>query len=143
MTEDQITKYFQRIDSLTLTQRPKFGTMNANQMICHCADQIRMALGSIEIGAYDTIKPEKVIELVQSRKTVPTPKGLDQVSGGGTLPTNFENDKKVLKQHISDFSKLEDTFDFKPHPYFGSYGKKQWVQLTIYHLDHHLKQFNV
>lgn len=143
VNEDQITGFFKRIDQLTPGQQPLFGKMNVNQMVCHCTDQIRLALGTIVADEYGAADPAEIISLARSGKTVPTAKGLGQVEGGGTRPTGFDNDIKYLKQHILDFSKLDNDFDFKPHPFFGTYNKRQWTKLTLNHLDHHLKQFQV
>lgn len=112
-------------------------------MVCHCTDQIRLALGTLEAEEYGKLSPKEVFALSNAGKTVPTPKGLDQVKGEGTKPTIFDNDVKILKEHIIGFTKLGDNFDFNEHPYFGQLSIKKWGSLTIYHLDHHLKQFGV
>ena len=48
-------------------------------MLCHCADQIRLALGTIRAEEYGALTPEKVITLSKAGKTVPAAKGLGQV----------------------------------------------------------------
>jgi hypothetical protein len=143
MTEEQVGQYFQRIDKLDSDQPPLFGKMNANQMICHCTDQLRLAIGTKKSTEYGQVDPNEMILLAKSGKSVPTPKGLGQVEGDGTKPTNFENDIKILKEHILSFSKLDDNFSCGSHPYFGQIDKKRWASLMIYHLNHHLGQFNV
>lgn len=112
-------------------------------MICHCADQIRLALGTLKAKEYGALSPKEVFAFANTSKTVPTPKGLGQVEGEGTKPTSFENDIMTLKQVMVDYTKLDNTFIFGQHPYFGQLGKEKWTSLTIYHLDHHLKQFSV
>ena len=143
MTKEQIDSFFHRIDQLTPDLKPRFGKMNAHQMVCHCTDQIRLALGTIVAEEYGALSPEEVIALAKARKTVPAAKGLGQVEGGGTAPTNFEDDIKNLKQHILSFVAMEKEFDYKQHPYFGEYDKEQWNKMTIYHLNHHFRQFGV
>ena len=143
MTEEQFQDFLSRIDQLTAGHRPKFGKMNVHQMVCHCTDQLRLALGTIiPDNDYIKISPEEVKELVMAKKTVPTPKGLGQIEGGGTKPTTFENDKALLKKHLQEFIDLPDDFEYAPHPYFGVFDKRRWMSLTIYHLNHHLSQFN-
>lgn len=143
MTEEKIQLFFDRIDRLNPKQDPAFGKMNAHQMICHCADQIRLALGTFEAKEYGGLTPKEVFEYHNSGKTVPTAKGMDQVKGEGTRPTDFENDVQILKRHITEFSNLDDNFEYGQHPYFGDLTKEKWTSLTSYHLDHHLKQFKV
>lgn len=143
LSEGKIQQFFHRIDSLVLEQEPLFGKMNANQMICHCTDQIRMAIGTKSATVEGKVDPNEIITMAKSGKSVPTPKGLGQVEGDGTKPTTLERDKKILKEHILNFSKLDDNFGYASHPYFEQMDKKQWTALVIYHLNHHLKQFNV
>lgn len=143
MTQKKIRLIFERIDNLKSESKPLFGKMNAHQMVCHCADQIRLALGTLKAVEHGTLKPKEVFAFYNEGKTVPTPIGMDQVAGDGTQPTTFEKDIATLKQHITKFSKLDDNFEFGRHPYFGNLTKEKWTDLTIYHLDHHLKQFNV
>jgi len=143
MTEDQIDIFFQRIDKLTLEHKASFGLMTVNQMICHCTDQLRIVLGTMTLGDQGNVDPVEIINLAKSGRPVPTPKGIGQVEGDGTRPTNLENDKQILKKHITDFSKLPDDFDYPLHPYFGKIDKTRWTNLVVYHLNHHLGQFKV
>ena len=117
--------------------------MNAHQMVCHCTDQIRMALGTKKAEEDNTVNLREILLLARSGKMVPTPKGFGQVEGEGTIPSDFNNDKSVLKQHIIEFSEAKDSYDFALHPYFGKLDKEGWSEITNYHLNHHLKQFGV
>lgn len=143
MSEDQIRILFQRIDNLKIDQQAAWGKMNVSQMICHCADGVRMALGTKNPKVYGNISREKIIELAKAGKTVPTPEGYGQVEGDGTPATDFENDMQILKDLIMEFSKLKEDFVFPPHAYFGTLIRERWNDLVLYHLDHHLKQFGV
>jgi len=143
MTEDNVKYFISRINKLKPEQKALFGKMNVNQMVCHCTDLLRVALGILKATEYDMVDPKEIILLSKSGKPVPTPKEFDQVEGGGTKPTTLENDKKVLKELLLEFSRLEDGFSYAPHPYFGKIGKKRWNEITAYHLNHHLEQFNV
>ena len=49
MSEEHVTNIFKRIDILTLDHKAVFGTMTANQMICHCTDQLRISLGILKL----------------------------------------------------------------------------------------------
>jgi hypothetical protein len=143
MSASDIENYFDRIDKLKANTKPKFGKMNVNQMVCHCTDQIRLALNTIKAEEYGGLTSKEVMLLANKGKTVPVAKGLGQVEGGGTQPTNLENDIVLLKQHILEFFELEKDFNFGAHPYFGKLNKEKWTRITNYHLNHHLSQFNV
>ena len=136
-TEEQIQAFFARIEKLDSSFKPKFGKMNVNQMVCHCTDFFRMAMGAKKAEEYGVIEPKEIIALARNRKTAPAPKGFGQIEGEGTLPTHLENDKKLLKAHIIQFSQLDEDFEFTEHPYFGIIGRERWVELAYYHLNHH------
>ncbi len=142
LSEEQTQAFFDRIDQLHPGLEPKFGKMNVHQMVCHCTDFFRMAKGIKRAEEYGVADPSEIIGLTRSGKTAPTPKGFGQVEGGGTLPTDLENDKKMLKEYLLDFSRLKD-YDFAEHPYFGVMDNRQWVDLAVWHLNNHLKQFRV
>jgi hypothetical protein len=143
MTNDQAQEFFARIDKLTLEYKPRFGIMNVNQMVCHCTDQLRAIMGTKELLEFGKVSPEEIRALVKSGETVPAPKGLGQVEGDGTKPTNLEEDKMLLKKHILEFFELPEDFNCIPHPYFGQMNKKVWSRYVIHHLIHHLGQFGV
>ncbi len=143
LTEEQIQDFFERIDKLDTGLRPKFGKMDVNQMVSHCADFFRMAKGTKKAEEYGVVDPTEIIALARTGKTAPTPKGFGQSEGDGTLPTDLESDKNILKAHIVEFSEFNSDFEFAVHPYFGKLKRERWVALAIYHLNHHLNQFGV
>lgn len=137
-----------RINSLSEKNDALWGKMNVNEMICHCADQIRMALGKIEIAFQGNFFMTKVLKNL-ILLGIPAPKGkvktykeLDPLIGG-TKPVGFDSDRKILIDKIKCFDK-----DYTPdakilHPSFGPFSKSQWGRLIYVHLDHHLRQFGV
>lgn len=143
MNEELIQQFFKWIDSLTSDQKPSFGMMNANQMLCHCADFFRMAKGIKKAEEYGKVDPDNIISLAKLGKPTPAPKGFGQVEGTGTKPTILEYDKRILKEYLLEFSKLSEDHNLAIHPYFGKIDRKRWNGLAIYHLNHHLGQFNV
>jgi len=141
MPEEQANQFFVRIDKLTIDDKPLFGIMNSHQMICHCADFFRMAKGTKKAEEYGVTSLDDIKKLNEEGKSIPAPKGFGQVEGKGTQPTNFENDKEILRGFILEFIKLPEDFSFATHPIFGEMDYTRWSGLAIYHLDHHLKQF--
>ncbi len=143
MTQEKINSFINRIDNLRPVQKPKFGKMNVNQVICHCADAFRMAIGEMRAEEYGKVEPSEILALARAGKSVPVPKGFDQVKGEGTQPGEFLEDVATLKNYLIKFSKLPDDFIYAEHPFFGYMEKQRWDSLMEYHLDHHLKQFGV
>lgn len=140
---EHLESYLQRIDRLSLAHKPTFGKMNVRQMVCHCTDFYRMALGTKLPEEYDRFTTDALKALAKAGKTVPAPAGFGQVEGKGTAPTDFENDKELLKRSIIDFYDLPPDYVFARHAYFGFLSREKWLALAAYHLNHHLEQFGV
>ncbi len=143
MTQEQQDQFFNLIDQLTEQHTAKFGKMTVQQVLPHCTDQFRMALGEKLAEEYGQVDPQEVIAKAQRGEPVESPKGFGQIEGEGTPPGNFEADRQQLKDAIAHFRSLSDDYPFHPHPYFGALDKVGWSKLMIYHLNHHLEQFGV
>jgi hypothetical protein len=97
-----------RINSLSEQDDALWGKMNANEMVCHCTDQIRMVLEEIKIKLQSNFFMTKVLKHL-ILLGVPAPKGkvktykeLDQ-KVRGTKPKEFESDRKMLIETIKNF----------------------------------------
>jgi hypothetical protein len=66
---------------------------------------------------------------------------LDQHQQGSTA-RDFYTELEFLLKMMDVFNEREET-KFKPHPMFGNLSKKQWRDLLVKHLNHHLRQFGV
>ena len=141
MKMEQKNEFINRIRNINSNDKPKFGQMNVYQMICHCADQFRMMYGELKGLRRQNVDVVKMKEMAMKSKTVPTVEGLDQIAGGGTKPTDLENDKKILIDYINKFHETEKDHKFHFHPFFGNIEKDKWERLVVYHLNHHLNQF--
>jgi hypothetical protein len=134
-----------RISSLELSEKPIWGRMTVNEMVCHAADQLRLGLGIKDAGYNGNFLREKIIKwlvlwgMPAPKGKVETVKELKQ-GDGGTKPTVFDSDIKLLTDLIEDFDVSFKSISRK-HPAFGSLTKNQWGRLAYIHLDHHLKQF--
>ncbi|MGB0431359.1 MAG: DUF1569 domain-containing protein [Bacteroidia bacterium] len=136
-----------RIKSLEPDASKKWGKMNINQMVCHLADQLRMALGTIEYRDKSTFFSRTVIKFLAVHiinappEKVQTLHELDQ-KRGGTEPLEFENDKEVLLAMLNEIFALPKDFNYQAHGMFGPMTRNQWGKLIYKHLDHHLRQFS-
>jgi hypothetical protein len=75
-------------------------------------------------------------------KGVPTRPEMDQFAGG-TAPSDFENDRKMLIELIERFTNSKRDFVWSPHPIFGNMPDPEWLRWGYLHTDHHLRQFGV
>jgi hypothetical protein len=141
MTNEIKDGFVKRILSVSKDDNAKFGKMNVNQMICHCADQFRMMFGEIEGLHRQNVDAAKLMEMTRNKQTVPSPDGMGQVEGGGTKPTELESDKNTLLNYLNRFFDADADYKFSFHPFFGDLDKVRWERLVIHHLNHHLEQF--
>lgn len=141
MTIEMKNEFVKRINAIEQNDTAKFGKMNVNQMVCHCTDQLRMALGEIK-GLYrENVDMAQIREMMAAGKSLPTVDGLDQTAGQGTKPANLDDDKTVLIGYIEKFISCGDDFPFHFHPFLGDMNKEKWDRLVVHHLNHHLGQF--
>jgi hypothetical protein len=136
-----------RINRLTPESRARWGRMNVNEMLCHCADGIKMAIGEREVADKSNflfrhvVKP-LVIYVLPMPKGAPTADEINPLIDG-SRPTEFENDRRTLVECIEKMCALPENHDWARHAAFGKMSRKQWGLIAHKHLDHHLKQFGV
>lgn len=136
-----------RINLLMPESRALWGKMNVNQMLCHCADGLRMATGEREVKdksnfVFRTILKPLVIHVLPMPKDAPTAQEINPLRDG-TQPTDFENDRQTLIACIENICSLPENHAWARHAAFGKMNRRQWGLLAHKHIDHHLKQFGV
>ncbi len=136
-----------RINSLNEKSIRLWGKMTINEMVCHCTDQIKMAVGVIPtkyVGNFFLNTIAKHLILLG----MPVPKGkIETVPElkqgiGGSKPKNLDYDKNELLELTNNFNAIIEKNPNQIHPAFGKMNTKQWARLCYLHLNHHLKQFS-
>ena len=132
-----------RISRLEPGLRPRWGKMDATQMITHLTDWMRMAAGEISskprrhVMRYPVMK-QLVIYWFPWPQGVPTaPELLARKAEG------WDQEIAELRDRISSFDKLKSTGGWPVHPAFGRMSTRLWGALGYRHTDHHLRQFGV
>ena len=132
--EPRVIEIKDRIKKLGPDSQRQWGKMDQAQMLAHCSEAIKMALGEIKpprmllgriVGFI--VKPLLFRNDEPMRKDSPTVKGLE-----------MQRDK--LNKLIDRFFTLKQTTNF-PHSFFGRLTSEEWSVLMYKHLDHHLRQF--
>ena len=142
--EEDYQTILRRINQLTPESQRQWGKMNVTQMLCHTADQLRLAMGFIEVKDQSNFISRNFTKWMALRMEAPkgkveTLEEINQVEGGGTPSVSFEDDKINLIKLLNAFKDKEDTYEWSPHPYFGKLSKEQWGRLAYMHLTHHSK----
>ncbi len=135
-----------RINKVAMDSTRLWGKMDPNEMLCHSADQIRLALGEKKSGYNNNVVKSAVLRTLVLWG-MPAPKGKVETFNelkqgeGGTPVTNINGDKEILVEKINTFVAKPATESLPVHPAFGKMNFDQWGRLIYIHLDHHLKQF--
>lgn len=132
-----------RLELLSPEIKPAWGRMSAPQMQVHVADQIRCALGQLDLGQKYTWmrrSPFKqlIVHLLPWPKNTPTaPELVDPAAG------DWEQDRSELLRVMEEFVRRGPKGTFSDHPMFGTLRAKDWGVLVWRHLDHHFRQFGI
>jgi len=145
--EQKREKIIFRINQLAPESKALWGKMNVNQMICHCADGLKMATGEREVAdksnfVFRTILKPLIIHVLPMPKGAPTAREINPLIDG-SKPIDFETDRKTLIECIENMCALPENHSWARHAAFGKMNRKQWGLLAHKHTDHHLKQFGV
>ncbi len=135
-----------RLKQLSADSQPLWGTMNAAQMLAHCAGALRMSFGEIPpVRHFFTnilgflIKPLVFKNDEPLRRNAPTTQALVM-----TGELDIETERAQLGALIDRFVKAAPAdITSLPHSFFGKLTQAEWAILMYKHLDHHLRQFGV
>ena len=129
-----------RVQGLSATARPRWGRMSAGQMLWHCNQVLKTALGDIEVVPRRPPIPVAVLKFMLFR--LPWPHD---------APTAPEYQAKVARDFEIERARclgLIDRFVARRmeeggwgRAVFGRINGREWSCLQARHLDHHLKQF--
>ena len=144
-TTKDLADMLDRVDKLNASSRAVWGKMNVNIMLSHAADYFRMMYGEIPTKRrnsylYQNFMKWWILRLEQLPRLMPTVPEIDPKSSSSTRPTDFDNDKFLLKKILLAFPLLREA-ELVAHPKFGKLNKHEFGRLAYMHLDHHLRQF--
>jgi hypothetical protein len=130
-----------RLQALTPTMTPGWGTLNAPRMICHVSDQLRVALGVIPVQKrVDTLARRTVLKWVILWTGFEPPHGKVQ-----TVPEMLVSSPGAWGDDIRECERLIGAVGrgaaSAVHPAFGPLTPREWGTLCWKHLHYHLKQF--
>lgn len=150
-TLDQAGPYdelLQRLMGLRADSTRQWGTMSANQMVCHLTDSFCGVMGLKHLSTRDNLFTRTVMKWgglwvpLTWPKNLPTLPEMDQTLGG-TPPTEFVRDVVTMRTTMQRFRQAPRDFDFGKHPLFGLMSDREWMRWGYLHVDHHLRQFGV
>ena len=147
-----------RVDCLDAEQPARWGKMHTHQMVCHVADQLRVALGDIEsrpgplrfrFGDMEVETSPGLLRYRWYRQVIvhwaPWPKARIMAPPElfATTPAGWHDDVAALHVLIDRVGDGDPAADWAVHPWFGPLSGREWGMLCWEHTDYHLRQFGV
>jgi hypothetical protein len=132
-----------RIGRLSAEAQPRWGRMNAGEMLAHVLLGMRMASGEIETRPrkgpfrYWPLK-HLFVYWIPFPRSAPAPREI--VTRG--KPVDWDVNLEALRATLVTFRESAPPMR-PPHPVFGELSPKAWGALGWRHLDHHLRQFGL
>jgi hypothetical protein len=133
-----------RVERLTAEHTPRWGKMNAAQMLAHLNDAMRLAHGELATTPKATpLRHWPIKQLVVY--VLPWPQGAptapELLARMGTAELGVE---QAEFQGLADrLAAKSDTDRWPEHPAFGTLSHQAWGVLQFRHIDHHLRQFGL
>jgi len=133
----------ERLERLAPETRPRWGKMNALQMVAHLTNWGRMAGGELTTRTiplplrYPPLK-QLVVYWLPFPKGVPTAPELI-----AREPMEWPAETAALRAHIGSFDTADPKAEWPLHPAFGKLTPRAWGVLCYRHIDHHFNQFGI
>jgi hypothetical protein len=136
------TQLLQRLRQVRPDAAPAWGTLTAPRMLCHLADQLRVALGDIPSKPVHTFASRTLLKHLVVNTGFQPPRGKIQTAPEMLVsqPAAWEADLAacvVLAERVGTGAARA------VHPMFGPLSPEQWGRLCWKHMHHHLVQFGV
>jgi hypothetical protein len=130
-----------RLKTLQPDDTPRWGRMNAPQMVVHVGEQIRMGLGEVPTKPIRT--PLRHFPLAQlTVYWLPWPKGVPTAPELLVRPpATWQKDVAAVGDLLERCGARGPAGPWAEHPAFGRLSGRAWGVLLYRHTDHHLRQF--
>jgi hypothetical protein len=146
--ESDTTELVDRLKHVRPDTERRWGRMSAHQMVCHLADNFRMALGAKATRATSGPLPRTLVKWFALYAPLRWPPGLrtspevDQ-EREGTRPGAFEADVAEAEALLRRVAAEASALHRQAHPVFGAMSDGDWLRWAYLHTDHHLRQFGM
>ena len=123
---------------------PRWGRMDAPQMVRHCVEALRGSLGDVQhrpLGRrlfHTRLAKYLIIRALPFPRSAPTAPELRI-----TEPADLEAERRRLGDLVGRYAAPLETDARAEHPLFGILSREEWAELEYKHVDHHLAQFGV
>ena len=133
----------ERLEQLSPEAKPRWGRMNAPQMLAHLINWMEMADG--RLPTVDKRLPMRHPPLKQFIiYWMPWPKGVPTAPELiGREGPDWASAHAAVRTLIQSFEKRDPKAPWPVHPAFGKMTSRAWGVLGYRHTDHHFRQFGI
>lgn len=137
---DDRAQIIQRLGRLEPGTRPAWGTLDAPRMLCHVADQMRVALGDLPCRPTHNLATRTLLKFLVVDTAFQPLRGKIRTAPEmlTTRPSSWEADLSACMELAERMARGSP---HAVHPTFGPLSPRDWGRLSWKHLDHHLVQF--
>ncbi len=135
------------LSKLESTTKPVWGGMNAQRMVEHLTDLVKISNGKILMNIEI---PEDRIEKMQLflESDKPMAKNIDVPLAGKDVPLRHDELELAIDELTEEWCDFEEYFENDSekkaiHPYYGALNFEQWKKMHAKHFTHHFLQFNI
>jgi hypothetical protein len=131
-----------RLQRVRPDAKAAWGTLDAPRMLCHVADQMRVALGDLPAKPGHTFVTRTFLKFLVVNTGFKAPRGKVQTAPEMLIsaPASWESDQRSCLELAERVARGDAR---AVHPAFGPLSPEEWGRLCWKHLDHHLIQFGV
>lgn len=131
-----------RLRRLRPDARPGWGSLDAPRMLCHLADQMRVALGDLPTNPVHSFLSRTLVKFVVVNTAFAPPRGRIRTAPEmlTSQPGSWDAD---LAACVELAERVGRGSARAVHPAFGPLSPDEWGRLCWKHMDHHLVQFGV
>lgn len=136
------TQLLERLRRVRPDAKPGWGSLDAPRMLCHVADQMRIALGEAPSKPVHSFLSRTLVKFLVINTGFKPPRGKIKTAPEmlASQPKSWDTDLAAcleLSERIGHGSARAE------HPMFGPLSPEEWGRLCWKHMDHHLVQFGV
>jgi hypothetical protein len=142
LDDERRSAILQRLQRVRPDATPAWSSLTAPRMLCHAADQMRVALGDLPSEPVHTFATRTLLKFLVVNTGFKAPRGKIRTAPEmlHSEPTSWEAD---LAACLDLAGRVGRGAASAAHPAFGRLSPEEWGRLCWKHLDHHLAQFGV
>ncbi len=134
------TELLERLRRVRPDAKAGWGSLDARRMLCHAADQMRVALGDLPSKPVHSLLSRTLVKFLVVNTGIKPPRGRIQTAPEMLIsqPKSWDDDLGTCVELVERVGRGSAR---AVHPTFGRLSPEEWGRLCWKHLDHHLGQF--